>query len=104
MQCDLGDSAKDLQAYFGEMFPREKVRECREKLEKVANLKLYTTPIAMDDLDDVRAALGYERINLLGASYGTFAAMSRSSRLCSVSRYRGEPRELKLAPRAVSRY
>jgi pimeloyl-ACP methyl ester carboxylesterase len=74
LQCDLGNSPKDLQAYFGEMFPREKVRECREKLEKVANLKLYTTPIAVDDLDDVRAALGYERINLLGASYGTFAA------------------------------
>jgi pimeloyl-ACP methyl ester carboxylesterase len=28
----------------------------------------------MDDLDDVRAALGYDRINLAGASYGTQAA------------------------------
>ena len=29
----------------------------------------------MDDLDDVRAHLGYERINLYGGSYGTRAAL-----------------------------
>src|SRR5687768_17773386 len=29
----------------------------------------------MDDLDEVRAALGYEQINLYGASYGTRAAL-----------------------------
>ncbi|HEY6305320.1 MAG TPA: alpha/beta fold hydrolase [Candidatus Angelobacter sp.] len=74
LKCDLGDDPRDLQAFFGEMFPRDKVRECREKLEKIANLKLYTTPIAMDDLDEVRAALGYKKINLLGASYGSIAA------------------------------
>lgn len=74
LKCDLGDSPRDLQAFFGEMLPRDKIRECREKLEKIANLRLYTTPIAMDDLDEVRAALGYEKINLLGASYGTIAA------------------------------
>jgi pimeloyl-ACP methyl ester carboxylesterase len=74
LKCDLGDNPRDLKVYFGEMFPREKIRECRETLEKIANLKLYTTPIAMDDLDEVRAALGYEKINLLGASYGSIAA------------------------------
>jgi pimeloyl-ACP methyl ester carboxylesterase len=40
-----------------------------------ADVRLYTTPIAMDDLDDVRAHLGYERINLYGGSYGTRAAL-----------------------------
>jgi pimeloyl-ACP methyl ester carboxylesterase len=70
LKCDLADDARDLQAFFGEMFPRDKVRECRERLEKIADLRLYTTPIAMDDLDDVRAALGYKKIDLLGASYG----------------------------------
>jgi len=38
--------------------------------------RLYTTPIAMDDLDDVRDALGYERINIAAASYGTLAAQA----------------------------
>ena len=44
------------------------------KLDKTANLKLYTTAIAGDDLEDVRSALGYKRINLAEASYGTLAA------------------------------
>ncbi len=40
-----------------------------------ADLTLYTTTIAMDDLDDVRAYLGYERINIYGGSYGTRAGL-----------------------------
>jgi pimeloyl-ACP methyl ester carboxylesterase len=35
-----------------------------------ADPRFYTSTVAADDLDDVRAALGYERINLYGASYG----------------------------------
>jgi len=39
------------------------------------DLTRYTTTIAMADLDAVRAALGAPRINLVGASYGTRAAL-----------------------------
>jgi pimeloyl-ACP methyl ester carboxylesterase len=39
-----------------------------------ADASAYTTAVAMDDLDAVRAALGYGRINLYGASYGATAA------------------------------
>jgi pimeloyl-ACP methyl ester carboxylesterase len=74
LMCDVGDDPGDLATFFGPLFPPEKVRDCRQKLEKAANLKLYTTPIAMDDLDEVRAAMGYDRINLVAASYGTIAA------------------------------
>lgn len=38
------------------------------------DLRFYTTSIAMDDLDEIRAALGYSRINLYGISYGATAA------------------------------
>lgn len=65
---------QDLQSYLGDYFPLEDVRKCREQLELRADLRLYTTHIAMDDLDEVRAALGYGRINITGASYGTRAA------------------------------
>lgn len=74
LQCDLADDPSDPQSFFGELFPLDRVRQCREKLEKIADLKQYTTPIAMDDLDEVRAALGYDKINLVAASYGTIAA------------------------------
>lgn len=50
-----------------------RLRACLAGFE--ADVRLYTTPIAMDDLDDVRAYLGYERINLYGGSYGTRAAL-----------------------------
>jgi len=75
LKCDdIGENPANLDAYFGKLFPPQMIRACREKLEKTADLKHYTTAIAMDDLEDVRNALGYKRINLAGASYGTLAA------------------------------
>jgi pimeloyl-ACP methyl ester carboxylesterase len=47
---------------------------CLTTLEKTANVAFYTTSIAVQDLDSVRAALGYQRINLYGVSYGTRVA------------------------------
>lgn len=52
----------------------EKLKTCPERLD--ADLRFYTTEIAMTDLDTVRAILGYETINLYGASYGTRAALT----------------------------
>lgn len=40
-----------------------------------ADTTQYTTPIAMDDLNEVRQVLGYDQINLVGISYGTRAAL-----------------------------
>ena len=57
------------------LFDVEAFRAAVPKLQAHANLRLYTTPIAMDDLDEVRAALGYARVNLVGGSYGTRAAL-----------------------------
>ena len=75
LDCPFYNPA-DLQSYLGYFFPLEDVRKCRTELEPKADLKLYTTTIAMDDIDEVRAALGYERINLFGGSYGTRAALT----------------------------
>jgi pimeloyl-ACP methyl ester carboxylesterase len=54
-------------------FPGDRLRRCLDAYD--ADPRLYTTPIAMDDLDEVRGALGYESINLWGISYGTRAAL-----------------------------
>ena len=76
LNCDLYGDGSSLQPYFDELFPPAKVRECRQRLEKISNPALYTTSIAVDDLDEVRRALGYEKINLWGGSYGTTAALA----------------------------
>jgi pimeloyl-ACP methyl ester carboxylesterase len=67
---------KTPQHYLSEMYPVDYLKEMRHALEQHADLTQYTTSIAMDDLDDVRAWLGYDRINLFGLSYGTRAALA----------------------------
>jgi pimeloyl-ACP methyl ester carboxylesterase len=66
---------KGAQDFVSEMYPVDYVKRLRQTLERRADLTQYTTSIAMDDLDDVRAWLGYDRINLVGLSYGTRAAL-----------------------------
>lgn len=50
---------------------------CRAKLQALpyGDLRFFTTTIAMQDIDAVRAALGAAQINVVGASYGTRAAL-----------------------------
>lgn len=48
------------------------VRACLASLP--GDPRYYTTSVAVRDLDEVRAALGYHRINLYGVSYGTRVA------------------------------
>ena len=61
--------------HIGEPFAIERVRACRAELEKIADLTQYTTSIATDDLDEVRSALGYDRINVYGGSYGSTTSL-----------------------------
>ena len=49
-------------------------RRCLEQLGAKADVSQYTTSLAVEDLDHVRQALGYDRINLYGVSYGTRVA------------------------------
>ena len=51
--------------------PVAQVKACRQQLERTADLSQYTTAYSVEDLEDVRRALGYQRINLVGGSYGT---------------------------------
>lgn len=71
LDCDF-ETGEDL--LFQDPDP-ELVKECLTTLNSQADLRYYTTPLAVDDLDEVRAALGYEQINLYGGSYGTRVAL-----------------------------
>ena len=74
LKCDLRDMT-NAQQVLGEEIPTERLQACREQLAQTADLTQYTTSIFADDLDDVRAALGYEKIDVFGTSYGTRAAL-----------------------------
>jgi pimeloyl-ACP methyl ester carboxylesterase len=55
----------------------QRLHACREQLQQLpyGDLRSFTTTIAAADLDAVRAAIGAERIDLLGISYGTRVAL-----------------------------
>jgi pimeloyl-ACP methyl ester carboxylesterase len=70
LQCLLGNPG-DFQSLYEVLFPLDAVRRCREELGKKYDLTHYTTADGADDLDEVRAWLGYDKLNLAGYSYGT---------------------------------
>jgi pimeloyl-ACP methyl ester carboxylesterase len=51
---------------------RKATVDCLAKLGP--QVRLYTTSVAVRDLDDVRAVLGFDQIDLYGSSYGTRVA------------------------------
>ncbi len=65
LDCDLGQDPAAAKAAAA---------RCLESLP--GDPRFYTTSIAMEDLEQVRAALGYEQIDLVGVSYGTRAALT----------------------------
>lgn len=56
------------------------VGQCLKSLQGRADPRFYTTGEAIADLDAVRAALGADRINVMGGSYGTRVAQQYAMR------------------------
>jgi pimeloyl-ACP methyl ester carboxylesterase len=73
LSCPIANDAP-LQAFMP-ILNLDVLKPCRVELEKRADLRYYLTTYAMDDLDDVRAALRYDKINIDAGSYGTGAAL-----------------------------
>lgn len=71
------DSKLPLTEQLDDAAQLRRIEACRAGLEKLpyGDLRFFTTTIAMQDMDAVRAALGVPQWNLVGASYGTRAAL-----------------------------
>ncbi|HSS21438.1 MAG TPA: alpha/beta fold hydrolase [Pyrinomonadaceae bacterium] len=80
LNCEFSDLNEIVEALFAGHLPVQSLKACRNQLEQKADLKQYTTPIAADDIDEVRDWLGYDRINLYGSSYGSRPALVYMSR------------------------
>ncbi len=76
LQCD-DDQRSPLGQQLDPARRNALMRQCLAQLQKLpyGDLRFFTTSIAMQDIDAVRQALRAPRINLIGGSYGTRAAL-----------------------------
>jgi len=75
LSCRLAVNDNDIQGYLDPLFRENVFKPCLEELEKKFDLTKYSTCLAADDYNDAREALGYDRINVTGTSYGTRMAL-----------------------------
>lgn len=78
LRCEEGaDWMRPLAERFDESMLLAQLAACRARLLRLpwGDLRFFSTTIAMADLDAVRAALGAAQVDLVGASYGTRAAI-----------------------------
>jgi len=72
LQCEADQDVDPLNAEVDLESVARETRRCLASLD--SDPRFYTTTIAMQDYDRVREAMGYERVNLIGVSYGTRSA------------------------------
>ena len=80
LDCPIGDAVAAVKALIGGEMSSALISGCRDRLAATADLAAYTTAAAADDLDDVRRWLGFDRINVYGASYATRLALAYAQR------------------------
>ncbi len=77
LTCESDDPALPLAELFALDHQRARIAACLIRLKTLpyGDLRFFTTTLAMQDADAVRAALGVERVNIFGGSYGTRAVL-----------------------------
>jgi len=71
LYCPELQGSAGLQAAMDHFQDPKRVKACAERLGKSADLGQYTNDASVDDIDEVRAALGYDKVNLYGGSGGS---------------------------------
>lgn len=75
MLCPQAASDDNPQDYLEPFFSLNGLQECLRELADDFDLTQYSTFHAAHDLDEIRLALGYAKINLMGGSYGSRMAL-----------------------------
>ncbi len=81
LRCNEPSKLTPFAVVIDSQFSLAQMRQCQEQLtqgtatQAGVDLRFFSTTLAMQDLDAVRAQLGYQKIDLIGGSYGTRAAL-----------------------------
>jgi len=76
LDCKSPGSDDNLEAYLNGPFDAASARACRDELQKKYDLTQYTTPNFADDIDEIRAAMGYDKLVTLADRVPLYHARS----------------------------
>jgi len=77
LNCEPEPPTRSLSESINQGRQASVLQACRDSLQKLpyGDLRQFTTTIAMADADAVRRALGVDKVNVMGGSYGTRAVL-----------------------------
>lgn len=70
LHCPEIQTKSTPQEYFEHPYPQAELEACVQKYRDSVDFSFYKTKYIVDDLEAVRQWLGYDKINLLGISFG----------------------------------
>lgn len=73
--CPELQTKESPQAYFSDRYPLDEVKLCIDRYKDSINFNHYNTQNIVEDLDEIRQWLGYNKINLYAVSYGGTVAI-----------------------------
>lgn len=74
LTCILPGDNDDPQSYLGDLLPVPTIESCLAGLD--ADVTQYAAPQVIQDMDELRAALGYQHLDLFANSYGSRLALA----------------------------
>jgi len=79
LHCSGMRGTAGVQGFLDDFLPAQAVRDCRTE-HAGRDLAQYRTTVAVDDVAEVLTALGYDKVNAWGGSYGTRSATELARR------------------------
>ncbi|MEP2671189.1 MAG: alpha/beta fold hydrolase [Cyclobacteriaceae bacterium] len=70
LHCPEIQTKSSPQEYFEHPYPKEELEACIERYRDSVDFNFYQSKYMVDDLEAVRQWLGYDKINLMGISFG----------------------------------
>ncbi len=76
LHCLELQTRASIEEQLGAAYPAEDIEDCLRQYRDSIDFGMYNTKHTVDDLEEVRQWLGYDKINLYGVSYGGKVALT----------------------------